>query len=129
MLRAVWLALLTLGAALALGAHAGPACAGSTTAPEYIVPAQVLDSLRVALAEAQKRSVQSEEWQIRVAIGEIEASELAARRWMPVELPPVDLSAHALPAQLAKLLEKAEQLHRRMRRLHRQHQDVTAGRN
>jgi glutaminyl-peptide cyclotransferase len=44
MLRAVWPALLTLCAALALGANAVTANAAGTRNPEYIVPAQVLDS-------------------------------------------------------------------------------------
>jgi glutaminyl-peptide cyclotransferase len=44
MLRAVWPALLTLCAAFALSTNAVTAYAGSTTNPEYIVPAQVLDS-------------------------------------------------------------------------------------
>jgi len=60
-----------------------------------------------------------------VAVGEIDASALDAERWAPIDLPPVvDPSGRPLPPDLARLLEKAQRLHRRIHRLHQRHADT-----
>jgi hypothetical protein len=85
-----------------------------------------LARLQVAAASLQLTALVADivAWtllQKAMAIGELGAAELAAEGWALIDLPLADFLVDPLPAELARLLEKAHRLHGRVRRLHRQH--------